>query len=137
VVVEDLDASIDVLFFPQSYQLYVDELRPDAAVAVRGNLKERDGVKSIMGQELTPLDVSSAASDAPVLLTLRERRINRQTIAELKRILETYPGTQPLHLNVVGADATTRYALPAYRVEPDNSFYSDLKALFGPGVISA
>lgn len=137
VVVEDLDASIDVLFFPQSYQLYVDELRPDAAVSVRGNLKERDGVKSVMGQELTPLDVSSAGSDAPVLLTLRERRINRQTIAELKRILETYPGTQPLHLKVVGADATVRYALPAYRVEPDNSFYSDLKALFGPGVISA
>jgi DNA polymerase-3 subunit alpha len=137
VVVEDLDASIDVLFFPQAYQLYLDELRPDAAVSVRGNLKERDGVKSVMGQELTPLDISTAGTDLPVLLTLRERRVNAQTVAELKRILENYPGAQRVQLNVVGEDKTAKYALPAYRVDAGNGFYSEVKALFGPGVMAA
>jgi DNA polymerase-3 subunit alpha len=137
VVVEDLDASIDVLFFPQAYQLYMDELRPDAAVSVLGNLKERDGVKSVMGKELAPLDISTVGSDMPVLLTLRERRVNAQSVAELKRILETYPGGQRVQLNVVGSDMTAKYALPAYRVDAGNGFHSEVKALFGPGVMAA
>ena len=44
VTIEDLDAAMEVLFFPKSYIEMGADLVPDTAVAVRGRVNWRDGV---------------------------------------------------------------------------------------------
>jgi DNA polymerase-3 subunit alpha len=137
VTVEDLDAAVDVMFFASAYQLCSPELIPDAAVAVKGRLNERDGAITLFGSELTPLDISSADKSTPVVLQIPERRLTPQAVAELKRVLEIHPGGQPVHLNVITHEAIVRYTLPAYPVDTGNGFFSELKGLFGPSVLAA
>src|SRR5690606_41850346 len=49
--IEDLDASIEALFFPKTYPLYVDALVEDTAVTVKGRLNDREGTYSIFVSE--------------------------------------------------------------------------------------
>ena len=137
VTVEDLDASVEVLFFPKSYQLYQAELLEDAAISARGRMNERDGAISIFGQELTPLDISTAGQVQPVVLSVQERQISPSSVQELKRILTTHQGSQPVRLTVSGPRARTVYSLPAYRVDVGNGFAAEVKSLFGANVLAS
>ena len=60
VELADRDGSIEVLFFPASYQLVQHALVEDAVVAIRGKVEDRDGTLQIFGQKLEVLDVSAA-----------------------------------------------------------------------------
>jgi len=62
VHLSDRDASIEVCFFPASYQLVQHALTEDSVVAVTGRINDRDGSINIAGQELQELDISSAES---------------------------------------------------------------------------
>jgi DNA polymerase III subunit alpha len=137
VTVEDLDASVEVLFFPKSYPLYQNELVEDACVSVRGRMNERDGAISIFGQELVTLDISSADKAAPVVLSVQERFITPDSVAELKRILGTHTGHCPIHLRVIGPRSTTVYDFPRYRIDTGNGFVSEIKGLFGVNALVA
>ncbi|NUP49788.1 MAG: DNA polymerase III subunit alpha [Catenulispora sp.] len=135
ITLEDHDAAVEVLFFPNQYQLYADYLREDECVAISGSIKERDGSLNLSGQDLKPLELAGLDSAQTVVMQVPARRINETSIRELRRILEAHPGSQPAQLNVIGTDAIVRYALPAFPVNTGNGFFSDLKMLFGPSVI--
>jgi DNA polymerase III subunit alpha len=137
VTVEDLDAGVEVLFFPKVYQLYQQELEEDAAVSVRGRMNERDGAISVFGQELTALDIGTVGQDAPVRLVVYERQITPTTVAELKRIFAAHQGRQSVRMTLRGKDGSTVLGFPAYRVDTGNGFVSELKTLFGPNALAS
>ncbi|MEV5880526.1 DNA polymerase III subunit alpha [Streptomyces sp. NPDC052101] len=128
----DRDGTIEVLFFPATYQLVVGALVEDAVVSVQGRINDRDGAISIFGQELQALDVSSAerAGASPVQLTLPYHRINEPSVKELKRIMGAHPGESPVRLAVRGPQKTTVYQLPS--TVNAATIASDIKGSFGP-----
>ncbi|MEU5427580.1 DNA polymerase III subunit alpha [Streptomyces olivoreticuli] len=130
----DRDASIEVCFFPASYQLVGHELKEDNVISVGGRINDRDGSINIAGQELTYVDISSAEHGGrpPVLLALPDQRINPVMVAKLKRILQSHPGETPVRLRVRGAMMTRVYEL-GFQVDAD-TIASDIKAAFGPEV---
>ncbi|SCF59683.1 DNA polymerase III, alpha subunit [Streptomyces sp. DconLS] len=127
----DRDGTIEVLFFPATYQLVVGALMEDAVVSVQGRINDRDGTVSIFGQELQVLDVSSAerAGAAPVQLTLPYHRINELSLKELKRIMGAHPGENPVRLAVRGPQKTTVYQL--HSMVNAATIASDVKGSFG------
>ncbi|MFF1650949.1 DNA polymerase III subunit alpha [Streptomyces sp. NPDC058240] len=127
----DRDASIEVLFFPASYQLVQHVLAEDNVISVRGKIEDRDGTVNIFGRELTMLDVSSAehGGKPPVRLELPAHRVTERSVSELKRILAAHPGDSPVRLSVRGTRKTTVYALQA-RVDA-TTIASDVKGTFG------
>ncbi|WP_344897763.1 DNA polymerase III subunit alpha, partial [Nonomuraea antimicrobica] len=100
--VEDMDAAVECLFFPKSYELYAPELREDAVVSVGGQINNRDGAISVFAQDLTPLDVSGITSDSgqPVTLLLREERVSARLVEELRNVLKMHQGQVPLQINL-------------------------------------
>src|SRR5207247_5517579 len=74
VTIEDLDGSIEVLFFPKVYALHASDLTGDAVVCVAGRLHERDGNLSSFAQDMITLDVS-AAPDPPLVIALPHDRV--------------------------------------------------------------
>ncbi len=128
----DRDSTIEVLFFPATYQLVVGALVEDSVVSVQGRLNDRDGTLSIFGQELRVLDVASAerTGAAPVRLSLPYHRINEPTVKELKRIVGAHPGENPVHVSVRGPRKTIVYQLQS--TVDANSIASDIKGSFGP-----
>jgi DNA polymerase-3 subunit alpha len=128
----DRDATIEVCFFPATYQLVGHALVPDSVVSITGRAQDRDGTMNIIGSELAELDVSSAESGGkpPVQLAFREFKLLREpAIKELKRILSAHPGESPVRVRLQGPDKTTVYEL-GFLVDPA-SVASDIKGSFG------
>ncbi|WP_233290470.1 OB-fold nucleic acid binding domain-containing protein, partial [Kitasatospora sp. MBT66] len=100
ITVADRDGSVEVLFFPATYNLMAEQMVEDNVVSVRGRLNERDGSLSIFGQELTTLDVSSAelGTKPPVQITVPAARVTPGVVAELKLALQAHPGDVPVRL---------------------------------------
>jgi DNA polymerase-3 subunit alpha len=141
VGLEDHEAALEVACFPNTYQLYVQALIPDAVVSVTGKIRKSetsDGntTVSFSAELLEVLDVTAAQNGAlpPVVLNVREDRITSGLTDELKRILQAHPGKAPVHMNVSrpGRPGGTRLNLTMFSIEPTNSFMADIKSLLGP-----
>lgn len=133
--IEDLGGSIEALFFPSTYQTVSTMLAPDTVVTVRGRLNRRDGQVALYAQEMTIPDVSSATHEA-VMISLPTNRCTGPLVEELKTVLEKHPGMSVVRLNLTspGREIRTQLA-PTLRVEATPAFYSDIKALLGPGCL--
>ncbi|MBO2464948.1 DNA polymerase III subunit alpha [Actinomadura violacea] len=137
IKLEDLDGSIECLFFPSAYQLYSTTLADDMVVSVLGRINERDGSISLHAQEMEVLDVSTAGgSEPPVVISVPATKINAGTVSELKRILSAHPGGSPVHLAyMTHGGRGTLLNLEPFQVNPDSAFFGDIKSLLGASAI--
>ena len=102
--IEDLAGSIEVLFFPQTYQTVSTMLAPDTMVTVRGRLNRRDGQVALYAQEMTIPDISSAAHEA-VLITLPTNRCTGPLVEQFKDVLTKHPGGSTVRLTLTSPGA--------------------------------
>jgi DNA polymerase-3 subunit alpha len=139
-----------VAFFPATYQLYATFLERDVVVSVTGRVRKQESrngdseggeetTVSLSAQEVEPLDISTVQTNGqtPVLISIREDRINDALAAELKRILQAHPGNAPVHLRMdrIGRKSTL-INLTWFSVDPNSSFMGDIKSLLGSTSIS-
>ena len=133
--VEDLGGTVEALFFPATYQTVSTMLAPDTVVTLRGRVNRRDGQVALAVQEMTIPDVSSATHES-VTLTLPTNRCTGPLIDQLKTVLEKHPGMSPVRLTLTSKYREVRTQLSnSLRVEASQAFYSDVKALLGPGCL--
>ena len=110
-------------------------LAPYTVVTVRGRLNPRDGQVALYAQEMTIPDISSAAHEA-VLITLPTNRCTGPLVEQFKDVLTKHPGGSTVRLTLTSPGREVRTQLDAsLRVEASPAFYSDIKALLGPGCL--
>ncbi|HEX5533695.1 MAG TPA: DNA polymerase III subunit alpha [Actinomycetales bacterium] len=132
VSLEDLEGAIEVLFFPQTYQQVLHELREDLVCVIRGRLNRRDDVPTIYASEMSLPDLSEGPR-GPVTIALPVTRCNPPTVGRLKEVLATHPGVTEVHLRLTQPGRATVMKLDdALRVTPSPALFGDLKALLGP-----
>ncbi|WP_116245191.1 DNA polymerase III subunit alpha [Nocardiopsis sp. FIRDI 009] len=130
--VEDLDASMEVLFFPKTYPLYVEALLEDTAVTVKGRLNERDGTYSMFASEMSILDISHVSDgEPPVLLTVDEKRLTAELVEDLRQVLNSHKGETPVRIRVDNPVKSRIYAVDRYSVRISPEFNSEMKSLLG------
>jgi DNA polymerase III subunit alpha len=133
--IEDLEGSVEVMFFPATYQLYALQLAEDAIVVVKGRLDRRDDSPQVIVSELTLPDTSEARS-GPITVTVPVARCTPPMIERLKDVLATHPGVTEVHLRLEGVGRTTVMRLDdGLRVTPSTALVGDLKALLGPACL--
>jgi DNA polymerase-3 subunit alpha len=138
VKVEDLGASIDVLFFAKTYELVGHELATDRIVAVQGNVSRRENATSIFGSDLKVLEFSEAdrAANPPIVICVATHRVLPELVKELKRVLDAHPGKSPVHLKLRSENnQETVYNLVGCAVEHSVALLGELKALLGSGCV--
>ncbi len=131
---EDLEGAVEVLFFPNTYELVGHHLAEDAVVAVKGRVDRRDDVPRVMAMDLKMLDVS-VAEDArgPVVVSVPAPRCTPPLVERLREVLTTHPGTTDVHLHLLNGERTTPLRLSdGLRVNPTPALMADLKQLLGP-----
>jgi DNA polymerase-3 subunit alpha len=136
--VEDLDASVEVLFFPKSYEMFADCLVEDTAIAVKGRVNEREGAVSVFASDAVPVDISAAetdpGTDPAFVIKVPINRVDRSLVTELKRTLKAHGGSVPVHVKLQGPQGVTRLALSSdYFVSTENGLQGELKGLLGAG----
>ena len=136
--VEDMDASIEVLFFPKSFEIFGDHLVEDTVAAIRGRVNQRDNGNSVVGMDLKLLDMPDADLDAspPLVIVVPAEKVSGDFAAELEHSLARHRGDRPVRLKVRGHHTTTLLALgDDYRVSTSGSLVSELKAMLGSGCL--
>ena len=136
VTVEDLEGSIDVMFFPAAYQQHAVSLTEDTIVLVKGRLDRREDAPTMIASDLSIPDTSDVRT-GPVFVSLLVARCTPPVIEQLKDVLAAHPGTAEVHLRLQGAGRTTVMKLDdGLRVAPTPALMGDLKALLGPACLA-
>jgi len=128
---EDLEGTIEVLFFPQTYAQYGVHLAEDAVVVVRGRLDKREDVPRLVAMEVTVPDLSTGPR-GPVIVTLATGRCTPPVVERLSEVLASHPGTTEVQLQLQSGTRTRVLRLDdRLRVTASPSLMADLKALLG------
>jgi DNA polymerase-3 subunit alpha len=136
-VIEDLDGSIEVMFFPATYAQVALTIAEDAVVVVKGRTDARDDTVKLIASDISLLD-TSIAPRGPIVVTMAPTRCTGPMVDRLRDVLATHPGTTEVQLRLVNGDREHRLRLgDGYRVTPSAALMGDLKALLGPAAVSA
>src|SRR5580704_3040862 len=132
---EDLAGAIEVLFFPQTYQLYATSIAEDAVVMVKGKVDRRDDVPKLIAMDLTVPDLSVDES-GPFVVSMPVARCVPPVVERLREVLCTHPGPTEVHLKLHGHERTTMVRLDdKLRVAASPALIGDLKQLLGPACV--
>ena len=138
VTIEDLESSIQCLFFSKSYTENQDKLIIDSIVQVKGSVSVRDDGVSIYGREVEIPNVDSVDVQ-PVQISLPARALEQGRLQRLSAVLAHHPGYCEVSLAVMQPDRKTEIIRfgDKYRVTRDTSLFGELKSIFGPRCIEA
>jgi DNA polymerase-3 subunit alpha len=136
VILEDLEGSVEVLFFPTSYAQVGMKIAEDAIVVVKGRVDGREDTVRLIGSDLTLPDLSQGPN-GPVRLQIAPNRCTPPIVERLREVLREHPGTTEVHLELVNGERRHRLRLPdVLRVTASPALMGDLKALLGPGAVA-
>ena len=144
---DDLEGQIELVVFEKAMEANADALVTDVIVLVRGRVDHKEPGKSclIVSEaerfEPSPEEVATAEADAAkpargpetLLLELDAARLPAGIIADLKHVLENFPGECPVVLTMRTRTGERRLQLGSgYRVRSSPSLRAELDALLGP-----
>jgi DNA polymerase-3 subunit alpha len=140
VTIEDLDASMEVLFFAKSYLVMSEELIPDSAVAVKGRVNWREDRMSVFASGIVTLDVADAqnnpGANPPLVLKADALKLDPSTVSQLKSSLVAHVGDTPLTLVLCYKDRETPLAIDSFSVKVSSALLGELKSIPGIAVAS-
>jgi DNA polymerase-3 subunit alpha len=133
---EDLEASIDVMIFPATYQLVSPHIVPDAVLLVKGRLdRSEEEAPKLIAMEVSVPDLTTGEA-GPVVVHLPAARCIPPVVDRFKETLAAHPGVTEVRLAIQNGPRTTVVRLDdRLRVTASPALYADLKALLGPSCL--
>lgn len=137
VTIEDLEASMEVMFFGDTYEPVATLLTTDLVITVTGRIRRSDDrPTSLMAMSMTIPDVTDRA-DRPLYVSMPVERCTPDLVENLKMILEANPGETEVRLCLTNRERTTIMRLDRnLRVTAAPSLFGDLKGLLGPSCLT-
>nr|WP_173128820.1 DNA polymerase III subunit alpha [Kibdelosporangium persicum] len=129
-VIEDLDASVEVLFFPKTYSTLATELTEDTVVLVKGRVNWREDKMAVVGSDLTPLDVTQV-QEPPLILEMPASLVDHDMVAELRSTLRAHRGSTPVRIVVDHKQRRTTLAVDDYPVTVSPALLAELRSVRG------
>jgi DNA polymerase-3 subunit alpha len=133
VNIEDLEGSIEALFFANTYNQYSLSLTEDRVVVIRGRFSRTDEQVRFTALEMTMPDITGGPT-GPLLISLPAAQVTPPIVERMKEILRSHPGKREVHLHVVDQQKSTTLKVDAL-VTSSPSLSADLKAILGPDCI--
>ncbi len=131
VTIEDLDGSVEVMFFGETYLAYSAMLAEDQVVVCKGRIRRRDDTMQLQAMDVTIPDLSGT-EESPMLITVAAARCIEPLVEQLRDTLKTHPGKSEVRLKVTSPGRATVLRLDdKYRVEKNPALYGELKAVLG------
>lgn len=138
VSVEDLEASIQVMFFPKVYAQVAMLLGTDTVVKIKGRVRTKEETVELQANELSLPQITEAGQSGPVTIALPATRCTPPVVEELRSVLTAHPGTTEVRVRLIDGSQSSLWKLAdSLRVAPSQPLMADLKALLGPSCISA
>lgn len=137
VTLEDLESSVQALFFGKTYQAHAEELRIDTVVRITGFVDQRDEGVSLRATGLEVAQVE-AADERPLVISVPRHALVMPKVKQLEGILRTFPGYCEVKLHVIqdNGDVTEMQFGDSFRISRDTSLFAELKTVFGPSCMA-
>ncbi|MFM2179940.1 MAG: hypothetical protein RL192_102 [Actinomycetota bacterium] len=133
VTIEDLEGSIEALFFSNTYNQYALTLTEDRIVLVRGRVDKREDQVRFTALEMKNADVS-AGPTGPLVITLPINQCTPPVVDRMKEILRSHPGKREVHLHLDENGMRTVMKLETL-ITSSPSLSADLKSILGPNCL--
>jgi DNA polymerase-3 subunit alpha len=130
---EDLDGSIEVVVYPEAYEQYGVNLRPDAAVIVCGEVSRREDTVRLQALEVYPLEDAPKYFATRLSLHVPAARLQDAQLDRVRDILRLHPGATPVFLCIEYATGEKVFvrAGEAYQVLATEPLVHDLQKQLG------
>jgi len=133
VTIEDLEGSLEALFFSNTYNQYALTLTEDRIVLIRGRVDKREDQLRFTALEMKSADVS-AAPTGPLVITLPINQCTPPVVDRMKEILRSHPGKREVHLHLDENGMRTVMKLETL-ITSSPSLSADLKSILGPNCL--
>jgi len=133
VTIEDLEGSVEALFFSKTYNQYAMSLTEDRIVTIRGRVDRREEQLRFTAVEMTMPDISRGPV-GPLVISMPINQCTPPIVERMKEILRTHPGKREVHLYLDDNGAKTIMKVDAL-VTASPSLSADLKSILGPGCL--
>jgi DNA polymerase-3 subunit alpha len=130
VTIEDLEGSIEALFFANTYMQYALTLTEDRVVVIRGRVDRREDQIRFTALEMNFPEISQGAV-GPFVIKMPIAHCTPPIVDRLKEILRTHPGSREVHLQLDDHGKITVLKLEP-RITASPSLSADLKSILGP-----
>jgi DNA polymerase-3 subunit alpha len=129
---EDLQSSIEVMVFPKTMADIGHLLADDAVLIVKGRVDKRDDQPKFIAMDV---EVFEGITDGapPLRLKVSAHRLDERTVAELKALLERFPGDSQVFLHLT--DSKILRLPDQFCVDATGGLVGELRVLLGPGAI--
>ena len=136
VTIEDLESSIQCMFFGKVYDAHSDDLVLDSVIRVRGVVELRDEATNIRVNDME-VPVLESADERPLTITLPRQALERGHMERLARILKSHPGYCQVRLAVRDDRGNVRLLTfgDGFRTRHDTSMVAEIKSVFGPSCL--
>jgi DNA polymerase-3 subunit alpha len=135
---EDLDGTVEVLFFPTSYQKAAGYIKKDSFIYVKGRLSLREEEPKIIANEASDLeDAFSKFSKSITVVMHNHGALQKENFEELKKVLGQYRGDVPVYIAFTTRDnerVHMRIGKELY-VKPSLELMNEVESLFGAGSV--
>jgi len=133
VTLEDMTGKGDVAFFSEAYAAYQGLLEQDRVILVEGRVSERNGRLSLQAEKAVPLEQVREQLTKAVNLAIPYEDVERDMLAELRRLCERHTGECELLLHLKnGGDKDAVVRSRSIRVNPCDELLHAIDILIGP-----
>ncbi|MGI8672684.1 MAG: DNA polymerase III subunit alpha, partial [Luteitalea sp.] len=136
-MLEDLDAAIEVVTFPDAFRTYASLIANDRMVLVRGKLEGSDDSAKLLASEISPLSSLNEKLSREVAISLRTP--SRSLLEAVADVLMRHRGDRRVRLDLEVRDVPqpmrVRIDLAAITVRPSEQLVADLERVAGVGAV--
>lgn len=135
VDISDTNATIEVVFFKDSYEKNRNHIMVDRVLAVRGRVQERNGEKKMLANEAWPVEQTRDKRTQSLELRLDYAAAQNGLVEKLDAVLKSEPGLKPVYLVIPTVERVSELRIDLskkYKVQLTDNLIKNLYKL--PGV---
>ncbi len=128
---EDLNGTINTVFFPETYEKSAGLLRGEEPLFLKGTVVGEGDLRELHVQEAIPLDTVWDRRTIRLALQLEAAAVTKERLGSLRGILDHVPGPVPVNVELLlpsGAQAVLQ--LRRHRVAVGPELIGEIDALF-------
>jgi DNA polymerase-3 subunit alpha len=134
ITIEDLEGEVTLMIFNKTYQEFVEILKVDTMVAVRGRMRPRDDGFALNVYDIRVLEKEESTFVGPLKIRMPEKVATAKNIAILDAIFNRYPGKTEVHLLMETDKGVQPYKVK-HLVQVADPLISEVKQHFGTSAL--
>jgi DNA polymerase-3 subunit alpha len=137
-MLDDVDGSVEVVVFPETFGKHGSLIETDAMLLVRGKLEKDDESARLVATELLPMAALMERTTREIAIHLKAPQHGRPVFEALAELLSRHRGDRrvSIELDVRGMDRPLRVrAEVTQRVKPTERLVAEVEQLCGAGTV--